>query len=241
MTETDSGDQGKQKHDSQTNPQGGTKPKWWAIAIWTVFSGAAIAGLVFVVWICRTYFTPPKDTEVGIPAVVAYVALMAVIAQVAVNVMQWQQSRDLFDLAERPSIGVELESIRVAKDDTATVGVILRNSGTSPARQVSVVNNLNFHPTSIPRNACPEPTDNAHAEPLCSKVVIPVNGIARSFSETIPADRIQRVFNGQELMFIWVRVTYKGFRGNDYFVEYYARYSNKAGGFQGCQNRNDAD
>jgi nitrate reductase NapE component len=241
MTETNSGDQGHQKNGSQTNPKWWTKPKWWAIAIWTVFSGASVGGLWYLIWICQTYFTPPKDTELGVPAVVAYVALIAVIAQVAVNVLQWQQTRELFDLAERPSLGVELESITVAKDDTATVRVILRNSGRSPARQVSVVNNLNFHPPDIPKDVCPEPTTDDHAEPLGSKVVIPVNGMAHSISETIPADRIQQVFSDQQLMFIWVRVTYKGLRGSNYFVEYYARYSNKVGGFQGCQNHNDAD
>src|SRR5687767_13575463 len=134
MTETNPGEATPNNYDKAE------KNKWVKYAKnATIVLGATVfivTGIALIIWTARTHFDPPKDTEVGIPAVIAFLGFVAVLVQIIVNVFQWRsmqdaqrQNKEFFELAERPSLGKDGIQLIVKEDGGADMFIIMRNSG----------------------------------------------------------------------------------------------------------------
>jgi len=77
------------KHESQIE-------KGRTLFITTLIIAAFVIGtaITIIVEICRTWLPVPRDTEIGVMAVVAVVTLFAIIGQIMVNALQWDASRN---------------------------------------------------------------------------------------------------------------------------------------------------
>ncbi|MGB7202209.1 MAG: hypothetical protein WBD16_08060 [Pyrinomonadaceae bacterium] len=64
-----------------------------------IFFGFALAATIVLYYVVITAqrLDPPKDTEVGIMAVVAAVTLLAILGQILVTVLQWQAMQDALE------------------------------------------------------------------------------------------------------------------------------------------------
>lgn len=141
--------------DQSQQQQGGTL--WLTAAIVGMFLiGTAIFAVVEV---CRAWLDVPKDTEVGVMAVVAVVTLFAIVGQIIVTALQWKVAGDQWQVmrdglnktqrlleqneisqtafinTERAYIGIRsiklVEPLRV--DKMPAVQVIFVNGGRTPA------------------------------------------------------------------------------------------------------------
>lgn len=146
------------------------------------------AGVVFlsifsVVYAAR-HLVPPKDTEVGIVAVVATVTLLAVLGQIGATVLQWDAMRDqhkvmsdtleatrkAFELTDRPWLAVDVafSSPLTFNDDGGgqfALEITARNVGRSVA--VNVTANAG---TVVPRMGDPWANIIAEQTKVCQNI-----------------------------------------------------------------------
>lgn len=130
-------------------------PKWMAPVLWAVGLFLFFGLGWLLIWFCR-HLDPPKDTEIGIPAVLVYVTIWAVVAQILVSRMQWKamqeglkQNERMADAASgalehaRSSMvprlritGVTTENFAVGRKPVFLVEIV--NDGMTDAKNVTV-------------------------------------------------------------------------------------------------------
>lgn len=112
-----------------------------------IFTGLAIAALVWAyVWVCRTYLGTKAD-EIGIPGFVGLLGFVAIVAQIVVSTLQWRamkeaasQTKELFLIGERAYLGIEsaAPSVPLAVDRYPEVRIHLLNAGKTPAWNLTI-------------------------------------------------------------------------------------------------------
>lgn len=152
-----------------------------------------------------------------------------------------QQNRELFELADRPSLGIEKIAIEKYADGTGRIVAIARNSGKSPAIKFKCSITLNFRdPSEVLNKPCPEPKEIDPPTEDPSFGVCPVNAPITIMSPVRPDHIIESLEKGHIFVMVWVRGTYESIHGREYSFEYYARF-NSIVGAQICGTHNDAD
>lgn len=207
---------------------------------------------------------PPMQFLIG--SLFSLLVLIAVLAQATIYLYQWlamrdvikqnerlikttqrqaraaerhlEQARELFELVERPSLGVDGGGVLEDGSPTARVLVLIRNSGKSPAIHMSANLTCRFvEPLSV--NECPEP-GNKISEGLSSRTFLAVNGVTSAIHH-IALDDWAQVQQRKSWLMAHLTVTYESLFGKEYYISYYARVNPDGGGFDVCQNHNDAD
>lgn len=154
MTEQDAAQNSSQSNEGEKQIKGHSKRKaamFWLIGILSFF------GLGWLlIWGCR-HLDPPKDTEIGIPAVLVYVTMWAIVTQIIVSRMQWkamqeglQETRNIlrhteraFEMTERPIVIPVRASVPVLHADARlTIKLAVRNEGRTGAKRVAVWFNI---------------------------------------------------------------------------------------------------
>jgi hypothetical protein len=205
-----------------------------------VISGVIlIVGLYVMTW----DMSPDQRTQFVTPHLINLLLLVVVAIQAYITQKQWQQSRELFELAERPSLGVEKVALEKYPDGTGRIIAKMRNSGKSPARKVKTTITLNFYETGAfepSEGNCPEPHD-AELLALVSLGVVSVNAPIDVLSPLRPPECIRLLEAGDLFVMVWIRCTYESIHGRDYFVKYYARFSIPTGAEICGGDHNDAN
>ncbi|CAN5357107.1 hypothetical protein BH10ACI2_BH10ACI2_00480 [soil metagenome] len=180
---------------------------------WPIFAATSIAIGFGIVFICRQYLEPPKDTEIGLPVMVAYVALLAIAAQIVVNIRQWHsmeaglhQTRELFEMAERPSIGIESIGF-VGAVESSLLQIVIINSGRVPAINLEV--ELLEHLTEPQIGPCPDPSGWIGHEQtdVTSQEVIGISGRRILHAGSFDATAMTKTGKRENDLFLWLKCT----------------------------------
>ena len=217
---------------------------------WPVFAIVSVVIGVVIFFVCRGWLEPPKDTEIGLPVLVAYGALVAIVVQIVINIRQWEvtkdglvQTRELFEMAERPSISIE--TIGFVQDELGgfALQISVVNSGRAPAIDFrSAMAERYLEPVS---GACPDPTTWKNEEKdefeslevigIASKRIIPGSKLSRGDAMKLGPRREQD-------MFIFLQCTYSDPRRlKIYRLDGYWKFDRRNGVFKACQIQNYAD
>ena len=158
-----------------------------------------------------------------------------------ISLKQWKQNRELFDLAERPSLGIEGAML---DRNARVIRALVRNSGKAPARNTIVSTTPNI-PTveELGGQHYIEPVETEKFEGIPSRTVVPVGAIKFAATNPIDPETLKEVYNGTRVLFIWIKIEYEGFGGrNPYILKYFGRFNpnNPSGEFEDCPEYNDA-
>jgi cbb3-type cytochrome oxidase subunit 3 len=177
-------------------------------------------------------------------AVFAGLSFFAALAFAIISILQWRQNRELFNRAERPSLGVERCDMFLEIGKPIRVNVVVKNTGRSPAKMIngrgfiSLVNAANVDET-----CCPEPNLDRPITGMPSTPVIAVNGTRMLFlnlSQVATGADIMYLEKGKVILHVWCKIDYTSFAGTSYFTEYYAQYVHPKR-FDECSTHNDAN
>jgi len=146
-----------------------------------------------------------------------------------------KQTRDLFELSERPSLGINF-FLDILPGNHMSVDIEIKNSGKSPARNMIVRHEVTSV-LSTEITTCPEPQRDTLGDPG-SQFVLPVNGVIIRRSKITNGEKIN---DGDEIIFAWIRITYESVGGSPYFIEAYSQYDFQSKGFRYCPIYNDAN
>jgi hypothetical protein len=222
--------------------------------VWTPYVrvfGAGFAGVLLILWGCSKIPAEDQFWNVFILGSVTWLILVTAWVQIGVTQKQWQAmqdglglQRELFELAERPSLGIVAVSFTIIADGHGVIGLSVTNSGRSPALSVNVEVNVQLSPVNKASALCPEPDKKTTEGGIASRSVIPVNASQLAFCNTPISLGIQdprQLPSGDVWVMVWARSTYRGFGGGEYFVEYYARYNPAHSSFDVCDKHNNAN
>jgi hypothetical protein len=181
---------------------------------------------------------------------------IAAETQAEVSDLQWRsmeaalkQTEQLFNLTERPLLGVERVICEPQKDEGCQITIALINSGKSIAKitNLSVAfSSINLSYDDIDENE-PWSDDLTLREPgepeeFLSSGIIHNGGRKLIPYVTMNAGAWNNIIDGSEQIYIWLKVQYAGINGGTvYFTEYYSYYNRFMGGFIECTNHNDAN
>ncbi len=184
---------------------------------------------------------------------VTWLILVTAWVQIDVNRRQWQamqdglkQTREMFELTERPSLGLDFPITVWPRDERDLtkgfdVKVVIRNFGRSPAVKGDALLVIGFPLSAeIPSNACPEPL-RVDGDGGRSRLVIPAGGNAILRGD-LTEDEFTEIQQGTRTLLVWVSLEYWGVNGREapYTFEYYGRLDIKTGYYEVCQNHNEA-
>jgi hypothetical protein len=238
MTEAQGTDNGKPPKKEKPKP----KPTAYAVLVGAC-SLIALGGAGLIVYLSICTLGKTKAPEIAIPSTIAWLAFIAILAQIFVNFLQWKsaekqmyQNRELFELGNRPSLGIEFDWEDLPEQDAGIVLIELRNSGTAPAKNVTSVHTTKLVPYSDLK-VCPKP-DKQEPDSMESRGVVPVGGMRIRRTEIVGASEL---YSEKQVLFMWCRVTYESFVGAKYFVEGYAMFVGRTKNFFECPIGNDAD
>lgn len=156
-----------------------------------------------------------------------------------------KQTKDLFDAAQRPSIGIENGEVTFAVGEVPKVVLIARNFGKSPAKVISTKGYSNLYNVATGwKDTCPPPVTERPGEGMISSPVLPPSAILRlPYAMDEPVEdgaEFLRYESGLDAVFVWCRIQYKGLESDKIFTtEYYARYYVGLG-FAVCDHHNEA-
>ncbi len=256
MTETETRNNG-EGNDGKKDAQ---RPEWTEAHTWWHVGALAVLGTIMgLAYIAKNRFDGTKGIEFFTTSLIAFLALVTIVAQAVVNIKQLgnmksalKQNRELFDLAERPSVAVEKVEIVLNENEKASAKILVRNYGKSPAKEVTVSSFLVAGTLKESTEDFPCPDLNLvnkldDESKLVSRAVIASGGIRYSHAYTrdvmAPSD-IANIKGPAEKRTLWlfllVLINYRGTSGVEYFAKYYSRY-NHGRGFEECQTHNDAN
>ncbi len=217
---------------------------------WYGIGGIAIFGILGIAFLCT--FAPKESYwSIFIPATIAWITFLAVVIQSEVVRAQWQamrdglrQQRELFELTERPSLGL-VEPLQVTKTRSGhyLISATIKNWGKSPA--VSVQSNciaILMAAKKAPEWGCPEP-DSDKLQPSFSQSLVAVNGSISVMTDPLHPVAFKLTQQGRYVMFVWIKITYCKtiLQEKPFNLEYYFRYVSDFDGFAVCGCNNYAD
>ncbi len=184
----------------------------------------------------------PSQIQFFITTLFSLFVLVGISVQAIIYWLQWRQTSQLFDLIERPSLGVEA----MAFDSATGICVAqIRNSGKAPARNVTITIVPN-HPTLQELGgAVYLPPTAGSPETMKSRSVIPVGGVKMALTLPIAAPVLSEIVTTKtRALFLWVDMKYDGVvdREDPYILTNFARYNaeNPIGHFEDCPEYCDA-
>ena len=187
----------------------------------------------------------PSPMQFFTTTIFSLFVLVGISVQAIIYWLQWRQTRELFELGQRPSLGVEEANLIQEAGKPFKVYLKIRNSGRSPAKITKVITYPGLYPLQmIPVGDCPDPVANPQSEGMNSKPVVPVNGtrIVPSYFDNIFNPIESAAFEEETaFIFVWCKINYERFGGAKYFIEYYAKYLRDDDAFSECSAHNHAD
>ena len=155
------------------------------------------------------------------------------------------QTENLFNLTERPLLGVEEVYCEPQPDEGCKVIIALVNSGKTMAKITNL--SIDFGSMSLNFDSLEDiPEDLTLREPeepqeFLTSGIIHNGGRKLIPYATLNAGKWDNVQEGDERIFVYMKIQYTGIHGGGYFTEYYAYYNTFLGGFIECADHNDAD
>lgn len=210
----------------------------------TTFVPLGITLIIFAVWLIVKI--ADEKTQAPIDGLLGFFTLLVIMVQSFIIQRQWQamqdalkrtdaiiqQTKDHFEIAERPFIGVEKIRLFESKEGEAgCVVATIRNSGKMPATEVEMFLTPNFYyPHELSDDRCPDPYEEGGAVGLISCGVLQSNATNELLSVELPYEPVFRMLkSGEVYTMVWVRIRYKNIAGKPFETEYFARHNVKTG------------